>query len=82
MMTENKLVVARDGVKETWIIREHKDTYGMMSMYSMYIILIVVFGFTGVYIDHNSLNCILKYFKLIRYQLYLKTMKTVKSFHF
>lgn len=82
MMTENKLVVAWGGVKETWIIKEHKDTYGMMSMYSMYIILIVVFGFTGVYIDHNWLNCILKYFKLIRYQLYLKTVKTLKSFHF
>lgn len=86
MMTENKSVVSVTGrVKETWVIKGHEDTFGIMRIYinlieCMYIILIVVFDFTGVYIDRSSLNCILKYFQLIVYQLCLKTMKTVKIF--
>lgn len=58
-MTGSNSVVASDEVKEGWIIKENKDAFrGVISMYSIYLTVIVMFGFIGICIDQNSLNCI------------------------
>ena len=58
MMTGNSSVVASDEVKEGWIIKEKGCLWGVVSMYSIYLTVIVIFGFIGICIDQNSLNCI------------------------